>query len=75
MEGAAVGAACTRNDQCADGFCGPNDVCVAGLAIDATCAFDAQCSSGLCYRFSDAERVCTDRVRLSRTDPLCEISR
>jgi hypothetical protein len=75
VEGAAVGSACVRNAQCADGFCGPNNVCTAGLAIDADCTFDAQCGSGLCYRFSDTERVCTDRVRLSRTDPLCEISR
>jgi hypothetical protein len=75
VEGAAPGAACLRNAQCAAGFCGPNDLCSAALAVDQDCTFDAQCASGLCYRFSADERVCTDRVRLSRTDPVCDAAR
>jgi hypothetical protein len=75
IEGMAPGQACTRNDQCAPGFCGPNNLCAAGLAVNQDCTFDAQCTSGLCYRFSATDRVCTDRVRLSRTDPLCDAAR
>lgn len=75
IEGAAAGEACMRNDQCAEGYCSPDNVCVAGLAINTDCTFDAECASGLCYKLSDTERVCTDRVRLSRTDPLCENAR
>jgi hypothetical protein len=75
IEGAASGEVCERNDQCASGFCGPDHLCVAARAVNATCTVDEECSSGLCYSFSDTERVCTDRVRLSRTDPLCENAR
>jgi hypothetical protein len=75
IEAGRPGEACMRNDQCANGYCGPSNVCTAGLAVDVECTLDAQCASGLCYRFSATERVCTDRVRLSRTDPLCENAR
>lgn len=75
IEGAAAGEACTRNDQCAAGFCGPDNVCVAGLVVNTECRLDAECASGLCYSLSDTERVCTDRVRLARTDPACENAR
>jgi hypothetical protein len=75
IEGGMPGDSCMRDDQCTDGYCGTNNVCVAGLALDADCTRDVECASGLCYRFSAAERVCTDRVRLSRTDPICENAR
>lgn len=68
---ADVGDSCVRNDECADGYC-DSGTCVAGRSIDDDCTDDEQCTSGLCYEFSATERVCTDRVRLSRTDPLCE---
>jgi hypothetical protein len=72
IEGKDPGEACVRNAECGDGYCGPADVCVAGLTVGSDCTDDAQCDSGLCYRLSATERVCTDRVRLSRTDPACE---
>jgi hypothetical protein len=72
IEGNDPGEACLRDAECADGYCGPNDVCVAGLSVNTTCTDDAQCVSGFCYAYSASERVCTDRVRLSRTDPACE---
>ena len=75
IEGATTGNACMRNDQCASGFCGPTKLCTAGLAVNAPCTLDEECASSLCYRFSATERVCTDRVRLSRTDPLCDNAR
>jgi hypothetical protein len=75
IEGAGTGEACMRNEQCGEGFCGPNNLCSAGLSINASCTRDDECASGLCYSFSASERVCTDRVRLGRTDPLCENAR
>lgn len=75
VEGAAAGEACVINEQCAEGYCADTDVCSPGLDVNAACTTDDQCASGICYQFSDTERVCTDRVRLSRTDPLCDVSR
>jgi hypothetical protein len=72
IEGKDTGEACTRDAECADGYCGPDRVCVAGLAVGTDCSEDAECASGLCYLLSGGQRVCTDRVRLSRTDPACE---
>ncbi len=75
IEGNAMGEACARNEQCAEGYCGSAGLCVAGLATNQPCTLDVECASGLCYRFSDTEQVCTDRVRLARTDPLCSTAR
>jgi hypothetical protein len=75
IEGNATGEACMRTEQCAQGYCGSDNLCTAGLATNQPCTLDEECASGLCYRFSATEQVCTDRVRLSRTDPLCEATR
>jgi hypothetical protein len=73
IAGESVGDPCTRNEQCgATGYCGLTSVCEARRAVNSPCGFDEQCATGLCYSFSQTEQVCTDRVRLSRTDPLCE---
>ncbi len=55
-----------------NGYCGDADTCVEPLAVNEPCERDAQCASGICFSFSDDERVCTDRVRLSRSEPLCD---
>lgn len=75
VEGAEIGEDCARSEECRDGYCGAGGTCTAALPVDAECTTDEECESGVCYAFSDAERVCTDRVRLSRTDPLCEEAR
>jgi len=64
------GDPCTHHEECDDGFCDADGTCVEGLAIDDSCEDDAQCAEGICYDFGD-ERVCTDRVVLSRNDPIC----
>lgn len=69
--GQSPGESCTVNRECNDGYCSAG-TCVERLTVDAACTFDEQCESGLCYQFSATEQVCTDRVRLSRTDPICE---
>jgi hypothetical protein len=70
IEQKATAAACVRDDECKAGFCDALQ-CAQGRAVGSACTDDAQCASGLCYRFSATEQVCTDRVRLSRTDPIC----
>jgi hypothetical protein len=70
IEQRAAGGACVRSEQCAEGYCN-GSTCAAGLGIDSACTDDEQCASGLCYAFSDTSQVCTDYVRLSRTDPIC----
>lgn len=72
VEGAELGQECARSDECREGYCSAADACAATLATGADCTIDEQCASGICYTFSSSEQVCTDRVRLSRTDPLCE---
>lgn len=69
--GQSPGEVCTVDRECNDGYCSAGE-CVAGLGVDAACTFDEQCESGLCYQFSATEQVCADRIRLSRTDPICE---
>lgn len=69
--GQSPGEACTVNRECNDGYCSEG-ACVAALNVDVACTFDEQCASGLCYQFSATEQVCADRIRLSRTEPICE---
>lgn len=72
IAGERPGDACTSHLQCgATGFCGASDVCEERRPVNEPCGFDEQCTSGFCYEFSATERVCTDRLRLSRNEPLC----
>ena len=40
IEGSAVGGACMRDEQCAEGYCGSANVCVAWLATNQPCTLD-----------------------------------
>ena len=72
IAGERVGDPCLSHEQCGTtGYCGLTSVCEARLGVNSPCGFDEQCTSGLCYAFSATEQVCADRVRLSRTEPLC----
>jgi hypothetical protein len=72
IAGERAGDPCISHEQCGTtGFCGLTSVCEARLGINSPCGFDQQCDSGLCYAFSATEQVCADRVRLSRSEPLC----
>lgn len=72
IAGERPGDPCASHLQCgATGFCGASDVCEERLPVNEPCGFDEQCTSGFCYEFSATERVCTDRLRLSRSEPLC----
>jgi hypothetical protein len=71
IAGKAAGAACVTHRECGStGFCGSASICEDRLTVDAACSSDEQCLDGLCYQFT-TERVCADRVRLSRDEPIC----
>jgi hypothetical protein len=73
IAGESVGDPCTYHAQCGpEGYCGLTSVCQARAGVGSPCGFDEQCASGVCYRFSATEQVCTDRLRLSRSEPICE---
>jgi Dickkopf-like protein len=70
--GQSVGMACTTDRQCSlDAYCAqPSGLCADRLDVGAQCSIDAECAAGLCYPFMGG-KVCTDRIRLSRSEPIC----
>lgn len=68
-----VGAPCSSQDECGTAaYCGTEGTCVARAAVNTPCSQDRECLSGLCHEFSAADRVCIDRLRLSRSEPTCD---
>ena len=73
IEAKGAGESCTNDEECGiSGWCGSEGVCSARLLVDAPCTASNQCASGLCYTFSADDRTCSDRLRLSRSEPVCE---
>jgi hypothetical protein len=73
IAGENVGEPCTSSRQCSStSFCGAAGLCEARGAIGTSCELDEECTSDLCSSVSATEAVCTDRVRLARSEPLCE---
>ncbi|MET0385943.1 MAG: hypothetical protein ABW321_08285 [Polyangiales bacterium] len=71
VETLAEGEPCILHSQCAaDGYCNDAGACAARLAVNEPCESDEWCARGVCTDL-DGQRVCTDRVILSRADPLC----
>jgi hypothetical protein len=72
IEAKSVGSTCTIQEECAPaGFCNDAGQCEKGLATSDPCTADRECATGICYEFVDG-KVCTDRLRISRTDPICD---
>lgn len=71
VETLAEGEPCALHEQCGEeGFCADTGECEARRAVNDRCERDIECARGICSEL-DGERVCTDRVVLSRADPLC----
>lgn len=71
IETLAYGEPCSIHEQCgADGFCSEAGQCSELIGINDPCTRDLECERGICSEF-DGKQVCTDRVLLSRADPLC----
>jgi hypothetical protein len=65
-----AGDACQNNAQCGTGmYC--NDTCVAKQGVGDDCTKDAECETGICFGPSGAT-ICTSRIRLSPSEPLCD---
>jgi hypothetical protein len=72
IEAKSAGQSCTIQEECAPaGFCDDAGQCKKGLATSDPCTADLECATGICYEFVDG-KVCTDRLRISRTDPICD---
>lgn len=73
VSGQALGEPCQASEECGTtGYCGLRSMCEARLPVRSPCGFDEQCASGLCYQLSGSDQVCTDRVRLSLSEPVCD---
>jgi hypothetical protein len=71
VEANDVGDDCTIPEECGEeGFCNDDGKCAERFAVNESCSSDAECATGICYEF-DGEKSCTDRVVLSRSEPIC----
>ena len=72
VEGKDEGDACTIHEECGDtAFCNADGECEARLTVDSPCSADFECKTGICYEF-EGEDICTDRIILARSEPLCD---
>ncbi|MEY4577761.1 MAG: hypothetical protein RL701_2464 [Pseudomonadota bacterium] len=70
IEAKEVGDDCKIQEECdATGFCNEGK-CAERFEVSEPCGFDEQCSNGICYAF-EGTKTCTDRIRLSRAEPIC----
>jgi hypothetical protein len=66
---------CASTDECDSTlFCNADEVCEARGEVRDPCGADEQCVSGLCLDF-DGQSECVDRIRLARSEPLCDTLR
>lgn len=72
IEAKATSEPCANDEECGpSGFCGDDGSCVARLAVNDACTASNQCLSDLCYSFTSGDSTCVDRLRLSRSEPIC----
>jgi hypothetical protein len=72
IEAKLVGETCANDEECgSSGWCGPDNLCTARRAVNEPCADSKECLSELCFSFGSNDRVCVDRLRLSRSEPIC----
>lgn len=70
IETLPAGEECVIHAQCGEGFCDGSGKCAQRRAVNDSCQEDLECARGICSELA-GEKVCTDRVVLSRADPLC----
>ena len=72
IEAKDTGDECTIQEECGEGaFCSGSGKCESKHDVGADCTDDIECDDGICYEFEGA-KTCTDRIRLGRSEPLCE---
>jgi hypothetical protein len=68
----ATGQACQNDVECSpNGYCSAGDVCVARGAVNSVCTSDDECLSEVCYA-ANGERTCSDLIRLSLSEDICD---
>ena len=71
IEAKSDGDSCTIPQECdAESFCSEDGQCRERLAVDSPCRADEECVAGVCHEF-EGEKVCTTRIVLARSEPLC----
>ena len=72
IEAKDAGDECTIPEECGENaFCSPAGKCEKRHKVGAECSSDGECSDGICYEY-EGEKTCTDRIRLGRSEPLCD---
>jgi hypothetical protein len=72
IEAKGLAEPCANDEECGEtGWCGPDAMCAARLAVNEACTNSKQCLSALCYSFASEDSTCVDRLRLSRSEPVC----
>ena len=72
VEAKDAGEACTIQEECGDdGFCNADGECEERFEVNDACMADNECLEGVCFEF-EGESTCTDRIRLGRSEPICE---
>jgi hypothetical protein len=62
---------CDIQEQCGeDAYCNDKHECEARHKVNDSCQNDFECAHGICAEFA-GQQVCTDRIVLSRADPVC----
>lgn len=72
IEAKGVGAQCTIPEQCEAGTQCIQGECTELLVDGEPCEQDDECAAGICYEY-DGETTCTDRIVISRAEPICEL--
>jgi hypothetical protein len=72
VEAKATRESCANDEECGpSGFCESDGLCAARQAVNSPCTASNQCLSDLCYSFASTDSTCVDRLRLSRSEPVC----
>jgi hypothetical protein len=72
IESKDEGDPCTIQEECGEpAFCSEAGKCETRHKVDTDCTSDIECADGICYEY-DGKKTCTDRIRLARSEPLCE---
>lgn len=72
IEAKDAGDDCSIQEECGeDGFCSSEGQCETKLKTSEICTRDYECEEGICYEY-EGEKTCTDRIRLGRSEPLCD---
>jgi hypothetical protein len=72
IEAKDAGDGCTIQEECGEAaFCTTGGKCETRHKVGTECTSDIECDDGICYEY-EGKKTCTNRIRLARSEPLCE---